>query len=113
MTKPVDVLASEGVRRQLQLLMPALQQENPDNRQKAFIAVAWTFVREGDIEEALKLVDLLTPEYVQDVMPGQMDRDPAFAKMAEVVASALVEAGIHVPSYTAPNGTYVTKEGLA
>ena len=111
--KPVDVLASESVRRQLQLLMPALQQEHPDNRQKAFIAVAWTFVREGDIEEALKLVDLLTPEYVQNVMPGQMDLDPAFAKMAEVVAGALVEAGVHMPSYTAPDGFYVAKEGLA
>ncbi len=111
--KPVDVLGSEVVRRQLQVLMPVLQQEHPDNRQKAFVAVAWTFVREGDIEEALKLVDLLTSEYVQNVMPGQMDSDPAFAKMAETVAVAICDAQIHVPNYTAPADFYVAQEGLA
>ncbi len=113
MTKPVDVLASESVRRQLRMLMPALQRESPDNQQKAYVAVAWSFVREGDIEEALKLVDLLTPHYVENVLSGQMDRDPAFAKMAEVVAIAIVDAGIHVPSYHVPSNTYVLKEGQA
>jgi hypothetical protein len=113
MTQSVDVLASEGVRRQLRMLMPALQWEHPNNRQKAYVAVAWSFVREGDIEEALKLVDLLTLDYVQNVMPEQMDRDPAFAKMAEVVAAAIVDAGIHTPSYTVPGNTYALKEGQA
>lgn len=111
--KPVDVIASQAVSRQFQALLPALQETDPDNRQKAFVAVAWTFVREGDIEEALKVVDLLTPEYVQNVMPGQMERDPAFDRMAEVVANALVEAEIHRPQYTVPSGSYVTKGGVA
>lgn len=111
--KPVDVLASEKVRRELKFLMPEFQKLDPDNKQKAYVAVAWAFVREGDMDEALKLVDLLTPEYVQNVMPAQMDRDPAFNKMAEVVANALVEAQVHVPLYTPPAGVYVVKTGLS
>lgn len=113
MSKPVDVLGSEVRRRELKVLMPAFQQLDPDNRHKAYVAAAWAFVREGDIEEALKLVDLLPVEYVQNVMPGQMDRDPAFDRMCEVVASALVDAQVHVPAYKAPPGTFVAPAARA
>jgi hypothetical protein len=111
--KPVDVLASEKTRRELRILMPAFQVLDPATRGKAIITAAWTFVRSGDIEEVLQLVDLLTPVYVQELLPAQMDQDPCFNKMAEAVANALVEAQVHVPEYTAPTGAYVAKSGLA
>jgi hypothetical protein len=86
----------------------------PDDKQKAFVAVAWTFARAGDIDEVLKLMDQLTPEYVQAVMPEQMSQDRSFDQMAEVVACALVNSGIHVPQYVAPDGVAVTtKAGIA
>jgi hypothetical protein len=107
--KTVDVLASEKIRRELRFLMPQLQTLDADSRQKAYIAVAWSFVLGGDIEEALKLVDLLTPEYIQVTMPAQMDLDPTFDKMVEVVANALVEAQVHVPVYTPSADVYVAK----
>lgn len=111
--KPTDILAVEKSRRDLQRFMPMFQAMDNDTRQKAFVVAAWTFVRDGDVEEALKLVDLLTPEYVRDVMPLQMATDPAFDQMAEIVANALVEANVHIPSYTPTSGQYVAPSGLA
>lgn len=113
MNKPVDVLAAEERRRELKVLMPAFQMLDPNDRHKAYVAAAWAFVREGDIEEALRLVDLLPLDYVTSVMPAQMDQDPAFDHMCEVVANALVDAQVHVPVYHPPSGTFVASAGLA
>ena len=109
----LDLLASEKTRRELLLLMPSFDVLDPENRQKAYVAAAWSFVRAGDLEEALKLLDLLTPEYVQNVMPGQMERDPAFDKMCEVVTRALVEANVYVPIYHPEHPGLVVKTGLS
>lgn len=113
MTKPVDVLGSEARRRELKVLMPAFQQLDLDDRHKAYVAAAWAFVREGDVDEALKLVDLLPLAYIQNVMPGQMERDPAFDRMCEVVANALVDAQVHVPAYKPAPGVFVAPAGRA
>ena len=97
--KPVDCLGSEKVRRELKFLMPALQQEHPDVRHKAYVAVAWSFLRYNDLDEALKVLDLIPAEYVREVMPKQMSTDPAFDRMTEAVARALVDGQVHMPTY--------------
>lgn len=111
--KPVDLLASERVRRRLQVLMPHFQQLEPNERQKAFVVAAWDYVRNDDIDEALKLIDLLTPEYVRDVMPLQMKSDPAFDFQAGLVAEAIVDAGVHSPEYRVTGESYLARGGEA
>lgn len=109
----VDMLASETARRDLAYLLPAISTLPPDERMKMLIISAWPFVRAGDIEEALNVMDSITPEYVCDVMPKQMAQDPFFDHVVEVIANALVEAEVHVPTYIPPTNILLNKVGVA
>ena len=109
-----DELASEKVRRELIHLLPALQQLPPEHRQKAYVTIAWSYIHEGNLEEALKYLDQLDPEYIQGPMLAQMAADRAFDQMAEKVAKALVDNNIHIPVYNVGNDAYVHKrQGVA
>jgi hypothetical protein len=111
--KPVDVLGSEKVRRELGLLMPYFEQLEPDDKQKALVTVAWRFVGQGDTNEALKLLGSLDSVYIQNAMLEQMRQDRSFDQMVEVVSNALVEANVHVPEYMAPVPCRVAKAAEA
>jgi hypothetical protein len=110
---PVNVLGSERVRRELVFLTPQFRDLNANDLQKMYLSVAWRYVLEGDIEEALKFLDQISPEYVKDLMLQHMDTDPSFCTMVETVAKALTDANIYIPSYNIFKGGYVMERGIS
>lgn len=111
----VDVLASEKIIQHLKVLMPMVQGLDSDDKQKAYVTFAWTFILEGDVEEALKLIDLLTPEYIKSTMLTQMESDSTFDNMVEVVANGLLSAKICTLSHNdlLVPGTYIAPVAYA
>lgn len=107
---PIDMLAVERSRRILQDMMLGIEGSPMVTRGPVIIQAAHGFASLHDMGQVLGLLDLLTPEYVRDVLPGQMDQDPTLAAMAEQLANALVENGAVMPSMQVEQAFRVSPE---
>lgn len=118
MTKQIDVLEyherAKVVRRGMRLLQEVYEfgLKSPNEYYRNLLVLSFQFTEMGVVEDALKILDSIPPEYFRNTLPAQMEDDPFLTSIARRTAEALViENHVKKPTYT--SSTLIQPGGLA
>jgi hypothetical protein len=116
--KPVDMILLRERSKEVAVALKTLTTMGQagfsgDFLSKAVLMASFRFFEMNAIDEGLEVLALLNSHYIRQVLPKQMDEDPALREVALRIANALVEAGEVRPMLVLEAATLVPPRGEA